>query len=362
MDLIEKESGEELFHAQAHIWNHIFGFINSMSLGCAVQLGIPDIVHNHPQPITLSELVMKLAIPKTKTACLFRLMRLLVHSGFFATREVCKYQEEEEEGYVLTPSSRILLKDNAKSMSPFLRAMLDPILLTPWNFLSAWFQGDGLNPFETAHGRNLWDYAGEDNEFNKFFNEAMASDARLVMSVVVTECKVVFEGLKSLIDVGGGTGTVAKTIAETFPSLKCSVFDLPHVVATLEGNENLNYIKGDMFESIPHADAVLLKWILHDWNDEQCIKILKGCKEAISGGDMEGNSGKVIIIEMVVEDRKVDHKSTETQLFFDMLMMTLVTGKERTEKEWEKLFLESGFTHYKITPLLGLRSLIEVYP
>ncbi|XP_043690292.1 trans-resveratrol di-O-methyltransferase-like [Telopea speciosissima] len=361
MDLIEKESGEELFHAQAHIWNHIFSFVNSYSLGCAVQLGIPDIVHNHHQPITLSELVMKLAIPKTRTACLFRLMRLLVHSGFFATREVCKYQEEEE-GYVLTPSSRILLKDNSKSLSPFVRAMLDPILVTPWNFLGAWFHGDGLNAFETAHGRNVWEYAGEDNEFNKFFNEAMASDARLVMSVVVNECKVVFEGLKSLIDVGGGTGTVAKTIAETFPSLKCIVFDLPHVVATLEGNGNLKYIAGDMFESIPSVDAVLLKSILHDWNDEQCIKILKGSKEAISRGDMEGNSGKVIIIDMVVEDKKVDHKSTETQLFCDILMMTVNNGKERTEKEWEKLFLESGFSHYKITPLLGLRSLIEVYP
>ncbi|XP_042486136.1 trans-resveratrol di-O-methyltransferase-like [Macadamia integrifolia] len=353
MDHIEKESAEELFHAQAHIWNHIFAFINSMSLRCAVELGIPDIVHNHHQPITLSELVMKLAIPKTKTAFLFRLMRLLVHSGFF-------YQQEE--GYVLTPSSRLLLKDNGKSVSPFLQAMLDPILVTPWHFLSAWFRGDGLNPFETAHGRTLWDYAGEDNELNKFFNEAMASDARLVISVVVTECKVVFEGLRSLIDVGGGTGTMAKTIAETFPSLKCTVFDLPHVIATLKGNENLTYIAGDMFESIPPADAVLLKWILHDWTDEQCIKILKGCKEAISNGDRKGNLRKVIIIDMVVEDRKEEHKSTETQLFFDMLMMTVLIGKERTKKEWEKLFLESGFTHYKITPLLGLRSLIEVYP
>ncbi|KAJ4977443.1 hypothetical protein NE237_002549 [Protea cynaroides] len=356
MDLVEKESAEELFHAQAHIWNHIFGFINSMSLRCAVQLGIPDIVHNHHQPITLSELVMKLAIPNTKTACLFRLMRLLVHSGFFTIRN---------EGYVLTPSSTLLLKDNTMSVSPFLEAVLNPILVTPSYFLSTWFHGDGLTSFDAMHGRTFWDYAGHDIELNNNFNKAMASDSRLVMSVVVTECKGVFDGLRSLVDVGGGTGTAAKTIAETFPTMNCTVFDLPHVVGTLNGNENLTYIAGDMFESIPHANAILLKareWILHDWNDEQCIKILKGCKEAIYSGDEEGNPRKVIIIDIVVDDRNVEHKSTETQLLFDMLLMTILTGRERTEKEWEKLFLESGFSHYKITPILGLRSLIEVYP
>ncbi|XP_043699551.1 trans-resveratrol di-O-methyltransferase-like [Telopea speciosissima] len=359
-DLNEKESGEELFHAQAHIWNHIYSFINSMSLRCAVQLGIPDIIHNHHQPITLSEMITKLAIPTAKTDSMFRLMRLLVHSGFFAVRKAS--EDQEEEGYVLTPSSRLLLKDNVMTVSPLLQAVLDPILMTPWHFLSAWFKGDGLTAFETAHKRTFWDYASQDIELNNFFNEAMESDTRLVMSVVVTKCKGVFEGLGALVDVAGGTGTLAKNISETFPSLKCAVLDLPHVVATLKGNENLTYIAGDMFESIPHADAVLLKWILHNWNDEECIKILKGCKEAISSGDEGRNSGKVIIIDMVVGDKKEDHKSTETQLFLDMQMMTLYTGKERTAKEWEKVFLESGFSHYKITPILGLRSLIEVYP
>ena len=70
----------------------------------------------------------------------------------------------------------------------------------------------------------------------------------------------------------------------------------------------------------------------------------------------------MIIIDMMVKNRNEDCKSRETQLFFDMLMMVLVTGKERSQKEWEKLFLDAGFSNYKITPMLGLRSLIEVYP
>ncbi|PSS14478.1 Trans-resveratrol di-O-methyltransferase [Actinidia chinensis var. chinensis] len=237
--------------------------------------------------------------------------------------------------------------------------MLDPTLTKPWHFVSEWFKNHDPTPFDTAHGRPLWDYAGHEPRMNHFFNEAMASDSRLVTSVLVKDCKAIFEGLNSLVDVGGGTGTVAKAIAEAFPNLECTVLDLPHVVADLQGScKNLTYVGGDMLEVIPSADAVLLKWILHDWSDEDSVKILKRCKEAIP------SRGKVIIIDMKVENQKGDDhdQSIETQLFFDMLMMTLTPGRERTEKEWAKLFSDAGFSDYKIIPILGLRSLIEVYP
>lgn len=68
-----------------------------------------------------------------------------------------------------------------------------------------------------------------------------------------------FEGVSSLVDVGGGTGKVAKAIADAFPNMKCTVFDLPHVVAGLQDTENLNYLGGDMFVAIPPAGAILLK-------------------------------------------------------------------------------------------------------
>ena len=101
------------------------------------------------------------------------------------------------------------------------------------------------------------------------------------------------------------------------------------------------------------------QWILHDWNDEECVKILKNCKEAITSS---GKKGKVIIIDMMMENERGDEEAIETQLFFDMMMMVLLTGKERNEKQLAKLFANAGFSNYKITPILGLRSLIEVYP
>ncbi|MED6199964.1 Isoflavone 7-O-methyltransferase [Stylosanthes scabra] len=100
----------------------------------------------------------------------------------------------------------------------------------------------------------------------RFFNHATASDSQII-NFALRDHGVVSEGLESIVDVAGGTGMVAKYLSETFPHLKCMVFDLPHVVENLSGSNNLSYVGGDMFQSIPKADAVLLKWILHDWNE-----------------------------------------------------------------------------------------------
>ncbi|XP_016164385.1 (RS)-norcoclaurine 6-O-methyltransferase-like [Arachis ipaensis] len=132
--------------------------------------------------------------------------------------------------------------------------------------------------------------------------------------------------------------------------------------------KNLNIDLANFAQSSENLDKVLAnerpifiksglsfveKWILHDWNDEECLNILKNCKEAITS---KGKGGKVIIIDMIImEDEKKgggDDKSVETQLFFDMLMMVLQTGKERDEKEWAKLIVSAGFSNYKITPIL----------
>ena len=100
------------------------------------------------------------------------------------------------------------------------------------------------------------------------------------------------------------------------------------------------------------------QWILHDWSDVECVSILKNCKEAITS---KGKEGKVIIIDVVVNQEKVEHDVTTAKLLFDALMMVVLTGKERNEKEWEKLFLEAGFSHYKIVSSFGMKSIIEIY-
>ena len=102
--------------------------------------------------------------------------------------------------------------------------------------------------------------------------------------------------------------------------------------------------------------------ILHDWSDEHCVQILRKCKEAIPSRDQ---GGKVIIIDIVVDDENsACYGYSNAQILFDMEMMSLTDGgKERTEEEWKKIFLNAGFgSDYKVLPVLGPRSVIEIYP
>ena len=154
---------------------YLISYIDSMSVNCAIELAIPDIIHSHGRPITLPHLASKLHFHPKKTSCLHRLMRLLVHSGFFTKTKLHHHhhhhqnqpeddeekEEEEEEGYALTPSSRLVIKDNVTSLSPFVKAMLDPVLVSPWHVLGDWLQVGStqeLTPFEKTHGMSLWNY------------------------------------------------------------------------------------------------------------------------------------------------------------------------------------------------------------
>ncbi|KAK7372194.1 hypothetical protein VNO80_05566 [Phaseolus coccineus] len=357
MNSHDEELGDKVLRAQVHVWNHTLSFIKATSLKCVVDLGLPEAIHTYGQPMPLSNLIASLPIHPSKTLFIHRLMRIMVHSGFFSQQNLTHKTEVE---YMLTDASLLLLKNHPLSMPPFLHVTLDPSMTTPLHHFSSWFKNGDLTPFQTAHGMLFWDYAGGDRKINHLFNAAIENDARLISSLMIENCKGTFTGLESLVDVGGGTGTMAKVIAKSFPKMQCIVLDLPHVVAGLQGGENLKYVGGDMFEAIPPADAILLKWIMHDWSDEECMKyILKKCKEAIT---KEGKKGKVIIIEAVMDDEKRDDELVETQLVFDITMMVFLNGKERNKKEWVNLISSVGFSECKITPILGLRSLIEIYP
>ncbi|CAI0407002.1 unnamed protein product [Linum tenue] len=206
----------------------------------------------------------------------------------------------------------------------------------------------------------------------------MVSDSNLVVNALVVPTvggreSLLFRGVRSFVDVAGGTGIVAAAVAGAFPEMKCVVLDLPHVVEGLPAAGghpgNLEFVGGDMFRSVPSADAVLLKSILHNWDDESCVKILKCCKAAVSGDGDEGKKGKQRVYNMIVIDMVMsevgsddDDLSREIQLCFDLMMATLLNGKERNEMEWKGLFEEAGFSNYKIVGKIGPRSIIEVYP
>ncbi|CAN6363728.1 unnamed protein product [Urochloa humidicola] len=209
-------------------------------------------------------------------------------------------------------------------------------------------------------GQVMWKSVEDDAACRASFYRSMDSDTRLVMHAVLRECgAAVFHGLTSLVDVGGGRGTASLAIVAAFPHIKCTVMDLPHVVAEAPAGTGLNFVGGDMFEYIPPGDALLLKWILHDWDDAKCIQILERCQQAISG---KQGIGKVIIIDTVIGSRPDDDVTSNETLVLDLHILSMVNGAEREEHEWRRIFKAAGFRDYKITHTRGIPSIIEVYP
>ncbi|MED6188245.1 hypothetical protein PIB30_084185 [Stylosanthes scabra] len=353
---------KKLFEGQALLYKHLFSFFTPICLKLAVKLGIPTIIHNHGKSITLSELISALHLPPSKACFVPRLMRFLAHNGLFAIVRIHhddngEQEAEEKEGYVLTSASELLVEGSENCLSAMVKFIVQPTLVDGWIRMDEWIYGEEVSVFGTACGVSWWDLVANNSEQMNIFNEGMASDSQM-MSLALRDCNSVFEGIETIVDVGGGNGATGKIISEAYPELQYIVFDLPSVVANLQGIRNLSYVGGDMFKSIPEANAVLLKWVLHNWNDDYCKKILKNCKECIL---RKGKGGKIIIIEVVINEGQDKYDTTQVKLEFDMTMMAMFSAKERTEKEWKQLFTGSGFNNYKIFPLFGFRSLIELY-
>ncbi|PUZ69545.1 hypothetical protein GQ55_2G117700 [Panicum hallii var. hallii] len=346
----------ELLQASIDLTHHTLSYVKSMALRCAVQLGIADAIRRAGGDVSLDGLAAALSLAPSKLPYLRRVMRALTASGVFA--------QAGGGGYRLTPVSTLLLSDGGgggcRSLQQLVRIQLSPFCVSPVTNLAEWFSRDEETPFAMTFGTGHWDFCVRDPGFSAFFNGAMACDSRFVMDAVIHEVGGAFDGVTSMVDVAGGTGGAAKAVAAAFPQIKCTVLDLPHVIHGVPpADGRVEFVAGDMMDFIPQADALLLKSVLHDWSDEDCVRILKRCKEAICRGEQ---GGKLIIIDLVVGSSSRATTCHETQLLFDLFISTLTQGRERDEKEWCKLFKEVGFRDYKVTSVLDIRSVIEVFP
>ncbi|KAM0891789.1 hypothetical protein ACQ4PT_026172 [Festuca glaucescens] len=345
-------STDELLQAQVELYHHCFAFVKSLALKDATDLRIPNAIHRRGGAATLSDLAAETGIHPTKLSSLRRLMRVLTTSGVFSVVD-----DAASAVYKLTRVSRLLVGAGGHAnLSPVVGAFISPSFVAALFSMREGFTDEraaAMSLYEVVHGRTIWETtaAGRSGEI---FNAAMAADSRFTMdNLVREECSgSIFGAVKgSLVDVGGIHGAAASAIARAFPHIKCTVLDLPHVVAGAPAHDNVIFVAGDMFDYIPPAEVVLLK------NDEDCVKILRRCKEAIPARDA---GGKVIIIDTVVGwSQGIVYKETEGLL--DAFMMC-VDGIEREELEWRKIFLEAGFTDYKITATMGIRPTIELYP
>ncbi|KAJ8536964.1 hypothetical protein K7X08_035365 [Anisodus acutangulus] len=206
------------------------------------------------------------------------------------------------------------------SVAPLLLMNQDKVLMESWYHLKDAVLDGGI-PFNKAYGMTAFEYHGTDPRFNKVFNHYKG-----------------FEGLNSVVDVGGGTGQTVNMIVSKHPSIKGINFDLPHVIEDAPTYPCVEHVGGDMFVSVPKADAIFMKWICHDWSDDHCLKFLKNCYEALPA------NGKVIIAECLLPEAPDTSFSTKNTVHVDVIMLAHNPGgKERTEKEFEALAKAVGF-------------------
>ncbi|XP_037408880.1 flavonoid O-methyltransferase-like protein Os11g0303600 [Triticum dicoccoides] len=349
----------ELVQAQADLWRHCLSYLTPMALSCAIQLGIPTAIHRLGGAASLPDLVTALSLPPSKAPFLSRLLRLLSTTGVLASNEAGIYSLVPLS-YLLVDGVRI---DGDASQTALVLAVTSRHYMEAAMGLADWFKKDIAppvpSPFEEVHGAALFEesMAVLDPECDKLFNEALAAHDHMGIGTILRECHGLFSGLQSLTDCCGGDGTTARSIVKAYPHIKCNVLDLPKVVDKAPSDGLVNYVASDMFHSIPPAQAVMLKLVLHFWGDEDCINILAQCKKAIPSREA---GGKVIIIDIVVDSSS--GQMFETQLLMDMAMMVYTRGRQRDENEWSSIFAKAGFSDYKIVKKLGARGVIKVYP
>ncbi|KAG8364439.1 hypothetical protein BUALT_Bualt19G0128900 [Buddleja alternifolia] len=321
--LTKEAEAIEAAKAQVDIWQYIFGFTPMAVLKCAIELEIADVIESHGGSMTLPDLSSSL---NCSQSYLHRIMRYLIHRGIF--KQIS--QDQSSICYIQTALSRLLMKNTANSLAALVLLESSPVMLAPWHRLSARALNNGGSAFEAAHGEDVWEYA----------------------------LKTLDIGIGSVVDVGGGDGTSLRSLVKGCPWIRGINFDLSYVVSVAPKCDGIEYVDGNMFESVPKADAAFLMWVLHDWSDEECIQILKNCREAIPK-----DTGKVIIAEAVIDEGGDEDKYSDVRLALDMVMLAHTEkGKERTVKEWEYVLNEAGFTSFSVKHIQSIISVIEAYP
>ncbi|KAK6138627.1 hypothetical protein DH2020_027631 [Rehmannia glutinosa] len=333
--------------AGVDVWKYALGFDVMRVVKCAIELGIPEALESHGKPISLSDLSSSVGCPEIS---LHRIMRFLTHHGIFEKQITDAPHYPGSVFYAQTPLSRLLARDN---MGTFVLVQAGPEFgLTAKDLKAGKGSGVEASPDESI----IWNMV-IDKEYDKLFQEFLGCHAKVATSAVIDNCSKIFQGIGSVVDVGGHEGTAIGMLVKAFPWIRGINFDLPDVVSGAPLLQGVDHVGGNMFESVPKADAVMLMCILHDWSDKLCVDILKKCKEAIAT-----ETGKMIIVEAVIDEEGED-EYTGARLALDMtIMSSTVNGKERTAKEWAQLLDAAGFSRYTFHYMKAIDSVIEAYP
>ncbi|XP_010057444.2 isoliquiritigenin 2'-O-methyltransferase [Eucalyptus grandis] len=272
-----------------------------------------------------------------------RVLRCLAsHSLLACKSETLDGGRTVERRYAISPAGKYYVRDEdgtsvgSLSLFAFHQATIDV-----WLQFKEAILGGGGNLFQKVHGKTIFQCMKEDSSLNKHFNDAMAG-LSTTQTRKILEVYHGFDGIMTLVDVGGGKGATLNMIVSKYPSIKGINFDLAQVIEHAPSYPGVEHVGGDMFLSVPEGDAIMIKGTCHNWSDESCIKLLKNCHKALPA------NGKVIVMDFIMPDEPEDTMASRYVSLLDNAMLIQPGGKERTEKQFEYLCREAGFTGFKV--------------
>lgn len=318
----------------------ISGFWISRCIYVTAKLGLADLVKDGPK--TAPELA---AATNTHAPSLSRVLRALACVGLVT---------QQDGRFGDTPVLQTLRTDVKGTLRWFAMSELGEEHYPAWGeFLHSVRTGEIA--FDHALGMDIWKYFAAHPDNAKIFNDSMSGITAQANEVIHPAYD--FSGIGTLVDIGGGHGGLLTSILRRNPRMRGILFDAPPVIEgarSIVGQSDVadrcELIAGNFFESVPEGgDAHILKWIIHDWTDEQSVTILKNSHRALP------ENGKLILIEAVVPESSEMHFSK----FMDLNMLVMTGGRERTEAEFRDLYERSGFRLTRIVPTESPFSVIE---
>ncbi len=289
------------------------GYLVTQLLDVAIALDVPEALVAGPR--SAAELAGRLG---ARPAPLHRVLRGL------AAEEVL--DELPDGRFALTPVGQLLRAGVPGSLRGSVTARARLYHAAAAGLVDAVRQGG--TPFEIVHGRPFFDHLGADPERLAAFQASMADRSAHEAGAVVEAYDV--SGLRSVVDVGGGTGTLLRAVLARAPTADVVLVDRPEVAA----RSDLPAVAGDFFVAVPGgADAYLLSRVLHDWDDADARRVLRTCRAAMRPDSV------LLVVEAVLPERAVDDPAA---VRMDLHMLLLLHGQERTAAEYGELFASSG--------------------
>ena len=284
----------------------------------------------------------------TDAPSLYRLMRTLSSLGLFS--------EDSTHRFSLTPMGKALKTGDADSVRTAV-LMLAGDIFTKAHEQMLYSVRTGKSGFEKIFGAPLFEWLAKHPMEAAMFNKAIVGIHGAEPAAVAEAYD--FSDFNTITDVGGSTGNLLTTILRRHPKPRGTLFDLPHVVrdapALIEARgltDRVNIEAGSFFERIPGgSDVYLLSHIIHDWSEEQCLAILRNCRQAMKPG------ARLLIVEMVLAAGDAPHPGK----LLDIVMLTIPGGQERTEQEYRELLEKAGLRLARVVPTPSAVAVVEAF-